>query len=155
MKIVAFFGSIYGSYLFRSLKAASLDDLNLVAFNGHRALTQPDKVDLALKEADLLFIYEAGEGFSSILAETLMSWPEAIPFVRLGHDAADFGGNVSPLVLAKANLYLTEGGPENGPNFWRFLVALASGSPEKAPSPQKLPRVALWHPAAPRPYYQN
>ncbi|MDR2422408.1 MAG: cobaltochelatase subunit CobN, partial [Deltaproteobacteria bacterium] len=153
MKIAAFLGSIYGGYLRSAYKSLDLGDVDLTAFSGRKALADLEKAAKAVREADLLFIHDAGEGVADSLKSELENWPSDKPYLKLGHDGADWGGNVDPELLARANQYLVEGGPANGQNFWRFLKALAEKEPEKAPPPETLPRFGFWHPKAPKVYY--
>ncbi|MDR1577563.1 MAG: cobaltochelatase subunit CobN [Deltaproteobacteria bacterium] len=152
MKITVMLGSIYGSWL-RSTRP-DFEDVELVVFSGRDILGSLDNV---LKElaGDLLFIQDSGERFAEAIQAKLDSWPAEVPWLKLGHDAADWAGNVGRDLMAQAQMYLTEGGPDNGRSFWLFLRALALKTPQLAPAPVKLPHFGIWHPAAPENYYPD
>ncbi|MDR2142300.1 MAG: cobaltochelatase subunit CobN [Deltaproteobacteria bacterium] len=153
MKITALLGAVYSAYLRAASAAAPTEGARLTIFSGPALYGDPSALQAALAESDLLFIQDSGEGLEKRVQELLATWPPSIPYLKLGHDAGEREGNLAPELLAQAHAYLVEGGPVNGPNLWRFLIELARRTPQLAPPPQVLPRFALWHPAAPEPYY--
>ncbi|MDR1084612.1 MAG: cobaltochelatase subunit CobN [Deltaproteobacteria bacterium] len=155
MKITALLGSVYASYLINARPEEVHPDVPVSVFVGRKAVAQKENVRKAISESGLIFIQDSGEQIYDTYKSDLEALPSEVKIIRLGHDMSDWGGNVGPQALAQASLYLSQGGPVNGANLWRYLIQLALGAPEEAPGPAELPRLGLWHPEAPELSYPN
>ncbi len=108
----------------------------------------------AMQEAEAIFIYSSSEPYWDEFVEPARQLGQLKPVVWLAYETERWSNSsVSPQVLARANEYLSQGGPENALNLLRYLHALSQGTEAEISPPLPLPQHGLWHPAAPQDFY--